>query len=409
MWAAWSRCADMAATYDIAIIGGGAAGALAALGARSIDRSLSILILEKEERRFRKIGASGNGRCNLLNECDIEGRYHGSDPTFVRGALYRMTAADLRRYFASIGLLTLLDREGRVYPRSMQSRSVIRVLERALGHAGVMWRAPVTVTDVTSGDDFILTTEDGDVIRARSVVIACGGPAAPNLGGSSSGLTLLRSLGHAIVPPRPALVPLTLADHPLTAMAAGVRFRGRAAVDDTVSEGEFLITDYGLSGIAAMELGRAVAMHPGTDATVEIHFLPECTEDEILMYLMAGRDDLPTALAGLVPENIGRALLASEPKDMSLERLAHRLTSLSVPVRGTRGFEFAQVTAGGAATDGFDPTTMMSDIVPGLFAAGEVLDIDGDTGGFNLMWAFASGWLAGESAARRLRNKREAQ
>lgn len=499
------------ASFDLVIAGGGASGVLAALVA--CDEGLSgksIAIIEKEETLLRKVRASGNGRCNLANMGSISGRYHGRHPQFVRGAFSRVTPEMLLSYFRSIGLITTSDEEGRVYPRSMQANSVVLTLTRALDERCIeVYTEKQLVRISRESSRFLLDLSDGTSWDTRALVIASGGPAAPNLGGDSSGLRLLMSLGHTCETPLPALVPLELRRHPLLQKAEGVRFRGQAYFEnreevcsETVS-GEFLITSYGMSGIAAMELGRAVSMavasaldHPSSERTLGlaasrsgtssldhsstermiglaasrsdtsdldhsstegmaghavsmtggtlpyyslkeraidhhnerqseerscsngwigdlvIDFLPEFSEEELVSFfymqsctVRTMADRWRVVLAGLIPAKIADALLAVLPEPLAPDTVARMIKTLRLPVMGTRGFDYAQVTAGGITTQDFDPRTLESYKVPRLFAAGEVLDIDGDTGGFNLMWAFSSGMLAGTSAARALQKK----
>lgn len=473
------------ASFDLVIAGGGASGVLAALVA--CDEGLSgksIAIIEKEETLLRKVRASGNGRCNLANMGSISGRYHGCQPQFVRGVFSRVTPETLLSYFRSIGLMTTSDEEGRVYPRSMQANSVVLTLTRALEERSIkVYTEKQLVRISREYSRFVLDLSDGTNWDTRALVIASGGPAAPNLGGDTSGLRLLMSLGHTCETPLPALVPLELRRHPILQKAEGVRFRGQAYFEnregwrsETVS-GEFLITSYGMSGIAAMELGRAVSMtvastldnfssertiglaesrsgtsgsdHSSTEGMaghatsmtrgtlpdyslkersinhhnvprseecsrsnggigdLVIDFLPEYSKDELISFFYMQGCTVRTlserwrvVLAGLIPAKIADALLTVLPEPLAPDTVAHMIKALRLPVTGTRGFDYAQVTAGGISTLDFDSRTLESYKVSRLFAAGEVLDIDGDTGGFNLMWAFSSGMLAGTSAAR---------
>jgi len=436
---------------DLLIIGGGASGALAALGAVSEGNFRgSVEIVEKEKIPFRKLLASGNGRCNLANLADPLGHYHGSRPSFVNGALFRMPARELLSLFERLGLMTFVDHAERVYPRSMQSKSVVIILRRALSDAGISVNADVGVLSVERDETcFRVQLSDQSSVRARSVIVAAGSPASPQLGGSDSGVSLLRSLGHTICEPLPALVPLRLRKHDMMSDAEGVRFRGSACFESFTGvrspdvSGEFLITSYGLSGIAAMELGLFVSQASrdsrsrgarggripaegfrqgrGEQASkdsetageavgkVIIDFLPEMSSESLRTHLESHRahEHMAAFLSGVVPEKIARVILTSvhsDPHDplRCIAETAGALKGFALEVEGTRGFEFAQVASGGAVTDEFDSSTMMSRIVPGLFACGEVLDIDGDTGGFNLLWAFSSGYLAGRSSARYL-------
>jgi predicted Rossmann fold flavoprotein len=405
--------------YDLIIVGGGASGVLAALGAREAGLRGALAIVEKESQALRKVLASGNGRCNIASLEPVEGHYRGGDPDFVRPVFQRLPAEKILAILRDLGLMTMEERERRVYPRSLQARSVTLLLLNALQNRQVALIQPLKIEQVKKQKNhFLALADDGTSATARSVLVAAGSCASPDLGGSRSGYEILQGLGHRLNEPVPSLVPLTLSPHPLIQYAEGVRFRGSVSFKGTRgaaarTSGEYLITKYGLSGIAAMELGGAVGHSVSSAATagvIEIDFLPELEEEaigEILAASDVAHDDWRIALAGLVPDKIARALVgcaASHGQAVSsrsgmIRELSRQLKHLQVGVTGTRGFSFAQVASGGIATDDFDPDTLMSRLVPGLFACGEVLDIDGDTGGFNLMWAMASGWLAGQSAA----------
>jgi predicted Rossmann fold flavoprotein len=411
--------------YDLLIIGGGASGILSAIGAREKGFTGSILVVEKEVQPLRKVLASGNGRCNLASLAPFHEHYQGDNPSFVNPVFERYPAPEMLSYFRKMGLLTIEDKEQRVYPRSFQARSVTLLLLNALRIKEIQLVFPVRITELSKPDhEFLLKTDQGDSLTAGAVIVAAGSCASPDLGGGRLGYELLQSLGHRLNEPVPSLVPLTLSPHPLIKFAEGVRFRGAVTFipregSGRRTQGEYLITKYGLSGIAAMELGSAVAgskagsMSPGS---IRIDFLPELGLEEIERILHASEvadDDWRIAMSGLVPDKIARALvtcISSFEDDLPdrqamVEALASKLKETEVGVTGTRGFQFAQVASGGVATTDFDPLTLMSSRVPGLFACGEVLDVDGDTGGFNLLWAFASGRQAGGSAASFLRKE----
>ncbi len=410
----------MDAYYDLVIIGGGASGFFAALAAKEAARTLSVALVEKEEEPLRKLLASGNGRCNLVNLHAPEGHYQGQDPSFALSILQRFPASRILDRFQDLGLLTLEDREGRVYPRSFQSLSVAMVLKGAAQAAGIDLIQPATARELGREEGrFQIRLDQDDGLQARALIVAAGSQAAPDLGGSSRGYQLLASLGHPVWPPLPAQVPLTLAPHPLLRHAQGVRFRGRASFEGhdgltAQSQGEFLITSYGLSGIAAMDLGRTVARSQASLSSekkwpgrLTLDFLPEWEKEAVLAFLKSAEgSDWRTVLAGLVADKVGRTFLTLLEKEADFPggptmpgKLAGLVKGLDLEVKGTRGFPFAYVASGGVETKAFDPDSLMSKTIPGLFACGEVLDVDGDTGGFNLHWAFASGWLAGKSAA----------
>lgn len=405
--------------YDLIIIGGGASGVLAALGARKAGLAGPLAVFEKESQPLRKVLASGNGRCNIASLAPVAGHYQGDDPSFVGPVFEAFPADKLLAILREIGLMTREERENRVYPRSFQARSVTLLLLNALRNTKVDLIYPLKISEVKKQKNlFLAGADNGGLATARAVLVAAGSCASPDLGGSRAGYEILQALGHRLNEPVPSLVPLTLSPHPLIRHAEGVRFRGsvlfrgRSGVTAR-TEGEYLITKYGLSGIAAMELGGAAgrSVSPAAGAgTIEIDFLPELDEEAIGQILMAADvadDDWRIALAGLVPDKIARALVSCaaaqdqvfSSRSLMVAELSRKLKQLEISVTGTRGFQYAQVAAGGMATADFNPATLMSRLVPGLFACGELLDVDGDTGGFNLMWAMASGYLAGQSAA----------
>ncbi|MDD3540359.1 MAG: aminoacetone oxidase family FAD-binding enzyme [Eubacteriales bacterium] len=404
--------------FDLLVIGLGASGASAAIAAREAGFLGRIAILEKEKQPLRKVLASGNGRCNLVNTQPIEGHYHGTDPSFASAVIAEMTAKQLLSWFFTLGLHTMEDREGRVYPRSFQASSVALILQEQLERHDVKIFYPMEVVSIEKENFLFQIKTKEKNFTASAVIVATGSAAAPDLGGSLSGLDLLQSMGHTLRLPMPSLVPLNLNPHPLMKYASGIRFRGKATFvghggETAKTKGEFLITSYGLSGIAAMELGRIVGRIQESPAGhIYLDFVPEMTEDEMLVLLKGDKNldrDIRVALTGLVPEKIAKGILRSlhieEPSkkdDNFFKKMASLLKALPLEVQNTRGFPFAQVASGGVLTDEFDASTLMSKKVSELFSSGEVLDIDGDTGGYNLLWAFSSGYRAGKSAAEYL-------
>ena len=404
--------------FDLLVIGLGASGASAAIAAREAGFLGRIAILEKEKQPLRKVLASGNGRCNLVNTQPIEGHYHGTDPSFASSVIGQMSAKQLLSWFSALGLHTMEDREGRVYPRSFQASSVALILQEQLERHDVKIFYPMEVVSIEKESFLFQIKTKEESFTASAVIVATGSAAAPDLGGSLSGLDLLQSMGHTLRPPMPSLVPLNLNPHPLMKYASGIRFRGEASFvghggETAKTKGEFLITSYGLSGIAAMELGRIVGRIEDRPAGhIYLDFVPEITEDEMLVLLKGDKNldrDIRVALTGLVPEKIAKGILRSlhieeksKKDDIIYKKMAFLLKALPLEVQNTRGFPFAQVASGGVLTDEFDASTLMSKKVWGLFSSGEVLDIDGDTGGYNLLWAFSSGYRAGKSAAEYL-------
>lgn len=311
--------------------------------------------------------------------------------------------------------MTVTEPGGRVYPLSNAANSVVDVLRFALARPNIALRAGEAVTAVRrQGRGFAIETES-ETIPADRVIIACGGAAGAKAGGVRDGYTLLQSLGHRRTALHPALVQLTT-DPTYPRALKGVRAdarvtltRGRAIL--ARSAGEVQFTEKGVSGPAIFEISRAASCG-GEGQTVTLDLLRAHSAPDCLAFLQARRVAAPTlpceeVLTGTVHNRVGKMLLryAAVPggrplgdvTDQELKALVRAAKGFALPVRGTEGFESAQVTAGGIRTDEFDPATMGSLLVPGLYACGEVLDIDGDCGGYNLQWAWASGRAAGRA------------
>ena len=376
-------------TYDIAIVGAGASGLAAGIAAGRAGAH--VILLERMPRAGKKILATGNGRCNLGNRRALEHPYHNRD--FATPALEQFEGCEA--FFDLLGLAIYEDAEGRLYPRSNTAASVLNALRYGAARAECEICCDCPVTEIKPVDGFIVNKS----IYARQVIVAAGGCAAPAQGSDGSGFALLRALGHRIVEPRPALVQIKVKS-PVLAMLKGMRVQGSIKImrEGRVlreAAGEVLFTQDGLSGIAAMEVSREAG--PGALAVLDL--LPEYTHETLTALLSKWQgcfvDDTPAQLlAGLLPGRVAEAVAKVSNGD-----LAYICKNFTFEVAGTRGFEHAQVTAGGADAREFDPLTMQSQIVPGLFACGEALDVDGGCGGFNLHWAWASGILAGSAAA----------
>lgn len=395
---------------DILIIGGGASGLAAAIEAKR--QGADVTVVEKLERVGKKILATGNGRCNLLNIHASPADYNA--PDFVRTVFERYGVQSNMDFFCSMGLLTVTDSAGRVYPRSMAASSVLDVLRLECGRLGVRFVCGTPVAELRKKGGLY----EAGGLRSRAVIVTCGGKASPAQGSDGSGYPLLQAFGHRITPLRPALVQMRTETDFVKALK-GLRTTAALTLrekDGTVhrADGELLFTDYGLSGIAAMELSRFAK--DGT--TVAIDFVPELSHEALLDYLRScrkrdGERPLEQYLAGLLHSRIGQALLKSALDvrlsapckaltDRHLRTLSAAIKQKTVAVLGTKGFPDAQVTAGGAELSQFTDT-LESTLSPGLFAAGEILDIDGRCGGYNLTFAWSSGRLAGAGAARKVR------
>ncbi len=396
---------------ELVIIGGGASGMAAAI--RASERSnVHVTLIERQTRVGKKLSATGNGRCNLTNLNADVSHYHGADPGFVRCALSAYPPARVLELFGGLGLRTVTEYGGRIYPMSDHAGSVLDVLRLGLEKPNVTVLTGDPVTEIrheTAG--FRLKTQ-GEELNADCLILACGGCAGSKLGGVMDGYTLAASLGHSRTALYPALTQLrTAPEYPraLKGIRVDARLRlkqGERILSETT--GDVLFTETGLSGTAVFEASRAAAGK--SDLTAELCFFSE-PEEQLFADLQERRHrwqalEANRILTGAAQSRLGQMLCryagisggtqAGEITDGQLRALASAMHAFCLPVTGVSGFETAQVTAGGIRTDEFDPETMRSRLVPGLYACGELLDIDGDCGGYNLQWAWASGLLSGE-------------
>lgn len=395
---------------NVCVIGGGAAGMLAALTAA--ENGHRVLLLERQSRVGRKLLATGNGRCNLSNYHVSPAHYHGG-AGFCDFALSQFDVGETLQYFASLGLLTVSEASGRIYPMSNMAGSVLDVLRYALERPEIDLQTGQTVTAVRKIPEGFSVKTETDTFSARRLILAAGGAAGSKVGGGMDGYRLAKSLGHHRTALYPSLVQLKT-DPTYPRALKGVKAqcgisicRGSQVLDR--NSGEMLFTEYGVSGPAIFDLSRSVSAG-GSDLTCLLNFFPDWEEAEVLHWLsqrqaaMAAHE-ASTLLTGSCHTRLGQMICKSAgftnqraaglTRD-DLRRIARQATHFALPITGTCGFDQAQVTAGGLDTSEFDPRTLQSRLVPGLYACGELLDIDGDCGGYNLQWAWSSGRLAGK-------------
>lgn len=400
----------------ILILGGGASGMMAALTAA--EQGHHVVLAERQARVGRKLLATGNGRCNLTNLHAAPEHYHGEDPAFCRPALAAFGPEAALDFFAGLGLLTTAEPSGRVYPFSDQANSVLDVLRFALEQRGVELHTGCEGKKIwKKRDGWLLKTTGGDFTGDR-LIVAAGGAAGGKLGGTDLGYRLLEDLGYHRTALYPVLVQL-VTEGTVTRSLKGIRAQASVAVRrgrETLAEslGEIQFTETGVSGPAVFEISRAAATG-GDGLTIVLNLLPQLTEDNVLDMLRARREAFPERpaeelLTGVLHNRLGKTLVRaagiggdaplSSLDDDALARLAVCISRFTLELRGTQGMDNAQVTAGGISTAEFDPNTLESRLHPGLYACGEVLDVDGDCGGYNLQWAWASGRLTGLSASK---------
>lgn len=396
---------------DCLILGGGAAGLCAASALAASGRRVAVL--ERLDRVGKKLLATGNGRCNLSNE-DMNPDYYGDAADFVRRVYAQTPPQAVRAHFDVLGLMTAAE-DGRIYPRTMAAASALDVLRAGCDRENIALltgRRAVRLLPSRRGG-WSVQTEDGEGFFAPAVLMAMGGSAAPSMGTDGAGAALCRELGHSVTPLYPALVQLRCA-HPALRSLKGIRAHaaltllvdGREAAQET---GELLLTDYGVSGVCVFQLSRAAspALAQKRNVQLAISFLPEIENgDHWLAARIESRPGLTAQqlLTGALPRLLAQALLkeAGVSPDAPADRLtaAQRqalsgaLFAFTLPVTGTQGFASAHMTRGGVALDEVDPATMQSRLFNGLYFAGEVLDVDGPCGGYNLHFAFASALTA---------------
>ena len=399
----------------IAIIGGGASGMAAALAAAE-DTGNRVVLLERQARLGRKLQATGNGRCNLSNLHAGREGYHGDTPGFSRFALTQFPPERTLEWFGALGLYAVAEESGRVYPYSDQANSVVDVLRFALEKPNIRLELGCEVEKIRkTAKGFRLEWADG-ALDCDRLIVACGGLAGTKLGGSMSGYKLLRSLGHRCTRLRPNLVQVKTAWGGVAALK-GVRANCRAEILHEgalvrAGGGELQFTECGLSGPVMFELSRDVCQERGS-WVCRLDFLPDMPERTLLAALTRRTGTaLPASelFTGILHNRLGRVLTqaAGIPLSASISSLseaqlveAARLAKgLEAPLTEPLGMDSAQVTAGGIVTAEFNEETMESKLCPGLFACGEVLDVDGDCGGYNLQWAWSSGRLAGINAGK---------
>lgn len=408
------------AKLKIGIVGGGAAGMMAAITAAA--EGAKVTLLEGGERVGKKILATGNGKCNLGNLNLSVSDYYGADASWIEEALSNFDTEETIRFFRKAGLM-LKEKNGYLYPLSEQAASVLDVLRTELRESGVEVVTECKVNEVSKTDkgEFLVCAGDKRFLFDR-VVLACGSKAAPKTGSDGSGYKLAKKLGHDLIPTVPALVQLRCEENYLKEVA-GVRADARITVingsDEAIVErGELQLTDYGISGIPVFQLSRKVNyllrdMGKNGEVKVTIDLLPDMDEEAFSQFctirkLLQTERTVEEFFTGMLNKKLmllfiklaglKRDMPIAEASEEKLEAVFSLCKEWRLTVIGSNSYDNAQVCAGGvdAAQVG---TNMESKLVPGLYFAGEILDVDGRCGGYNLQWAWCSGYLAGKHAA----------
>ncbi len=399
--------------FDLIIIGGGASGIMAALAAKKSNPNCSVLIVEALNKLGKKILVSGNGRCNILNA----GQYaYFGDALFAEQVLQKDAFTQLRAFFLELGLPIVLDEAGRAYPSTFQAETVMEVLQLALHRNGIQVYLEEAIQAIKKVENTFFIHSATNTYQAKKVIVAVGGIASPKHGSNGNLYEQIKCLGFTFTSHKPALCPL-LSDMKELRTLAGIRVKANLTIPDVYTcKGEVLFTEYGISGIAGMQMARFC------DGKVNLHLdlRPTCNmenfrqEDiaEVLMQRLSSfpQDAAITLLTGLLPSKLAKVILRRSVHgiDQKLFKdiikndtiaIAKEIMHFIVHITGLKGYDFAQVSAGGLECQQVNAKTLESKL-KGLYFAGEILNVDGDCGGFNLMFAFKSGYLAGIHASK---------
>lgn len=408
------------AVKTVAVAGGGAAGMMAAIAAA--EAGAKVILLEKNEKTGKKIYITGKGRCNLTNSCPDEEFFSHvvSNPKFLYSAIYGFDSIQVCDFFEAQGCKLKEERGGRIFPVSDHASDVIKALNKRMDELKIDVRLNSVIVSVKKDDAFDIGIKGGEHIKADSLVIAGGGKSYPTTGSDGKLFDILHELGHSIKEPVPALVPFNVAEKEECAVAQGLALKNVSVVLKSGKKkiyegfGEMLYTHFGLSGPLILTASSYYQKAGAGEAKLFLDLKPalsaEQLDSRLLREFEANKNkDLGNVLGSLLPGKLrevfpGRIAIAADKKVNSITKeerrnIVEKLKCLEYNITGCRGFDEAIITQGGVNVKEVDPSTMQSRIVPGLYIAGEALDVDAHTGGYNLQIAWSTGHLAGMSAA----------
>ena len=395
------------------IIGAGAAGLVAAIvNARA---GKSVTLLEQNKKIGKKILASGNGKCNIDNKYIHLNRFHSQNPDFIKEVLEGYDFHVIEKFFTSIGLSLVEGKEGKMFPMSLQASSVVELLEYEAKRLNVEIVCDCAVTSIDKkGNTFTLETIQGTK-SCQQLLLASGSPAAPQLGGSNSGYAFATKMGHSLVPRHPSLVQLCSEEH-WVQRCAGVKVAGVAKLYAngeyiTEKEGDLLFTNYGISGLAILDLSREVSTRLASFDYCELSLdlMPQLSKEKLTNLLLCrinqeSEKPIDLWLQGVINKKLIPIILEQSKCKVRVEdhlnrkeinKLVHAIKNLKLSINDTKGFKGAEASTGGINTAEVNPQNMESKLINNLFFAGEILDVDGDRGGFNFHWAWVTGLRVG--------------
>lgn len=405
--------------YDVIVVGAGASGLVAAISAA--EKGRSVLIIEHKEKAGKKILATGNGKCNYTNMYQAPECYRSDDSTFAMKVLSNFDNNDTLALFKKLGIIPK-DKDGYIYPNSEQAASIVSVLLMECERLNIEIVYNEKVIEVVQPDFTLITSKSDDsrsTYYGKALILATGGCASPKLGSDGSGYPLAEVFGHKIIKPLPALVALKSPDK-FCKTVSGVRTIAKASIYVDMElliedEGEIIFTDYGVSGIPIMQISRYASKALNKGKKVHLYldlFLPstlnelieillkrcyrnpEKTIEEMMVGMLNNKlNYIIIKEAGLSPESPCHILNKSE-----IKKLATLIKKLKVNIKDTNTFDFAQVTSGGVSTLDIEANSMESKLKKGLYITGELIDVDGACGGYNLQWAWSTGYIAGSHA-----------
>lgn len=391
----------------VIVIGGGAAGLMAAVMAAG--EGAAVTVLEQNDGFGKKLLATGNGKCNLTNVKQDPQEYHSSQEEFPWRVICAFPLPETLKFFTGLGIYTK-NRSGGLYPYSEQASAVRDVLYMEARHRKVKLKTRERVTGIRKERELFHVSTETYTYQAERVILAAGGCASSVTGSGNDGFSLAQSLGHRIVTPLPALVGLKGVGS-WFAKWAGVRFEAAVALLENdcqiaYQRGEVQFTDYGISGIPVFSISRfaARALERGSRVLAVLDFMPDFSVEQLAAFLESRLEScsyktLEESLIGLLPKKLIPILCTEIRYTMEL---AQKIKNYPIIIRETGPFSQAQVCSGGVSTEEIRPETMESTLVPGLYFAGEVVDVDGNCGGYNLQWAWSSAAVAGRACAKEI-------